>query len=67
MRLGLDRQDDHQFVRYDPEGLCGHGRGIETNSLIQNLLAPDVTIDGQDTLSLGISIAIVKAMFPGLQ
>ena len=39
---------------------------IKTNSLIQSLLAPDVTIDGQDALSLGLSIATVKAMFPGI-
>jgi len=39
---------------------------IKTNSLIQSLLAPDVTIDGQDALSLGISVGAVKATFPGI-
>jgi len=34
---------------------------IKTNSLIQSLLAPDVTIDGQDALSLGIQVHTVKA------
>jgi hypothetical protein len=39
---------------------------IKTNSLIQSLLAPDVTIDGQDALSLGLSVSTVSATFPGL-
>ena len=34
---------------------------IKTNSLIQSLLAPDVVIDGQDALSLGIKVTAVKA------
>ena len=34
---------------------------IKTNSLIQSLLAPDVTIDGQEALSLGIRVTTVGA------
>jgi hypothetical protein len=39
---------------------------IKTNSLIQSLLAPDVTIDGQDALSLGLKVSAVGASFPGI-
>lgn len=39
---------------------------IKTNSLIQSLLAPDVTIDGQDALSLGLKVSAVKGSFPGI-
>ncbi len=39
---------------------------IKTNSLIQSLLAPDVTIDGQDALSIGIEVSTVNAKFPGI-
>lgn len=34
---------------------------IKTNSLIMSLLSPDVEIDGQDALSLGLSVTGVKA------
>jgi hypothetical protein len=34
---------------------------IKTNSLIQSLLAPDVTINGTDALSIGIKVSAVKA------
>jgi len=37
---------------------------IKGNSLIQSLLAPDVTIDGKMALSLGIKVEAVKATFP---
>jgi hypothetical protein len=37
---------------------------IKTNSLIVSLLAPDVVIDGQDALSLGLSVTAVGAVFP---
>jgi len=37
---------------------------IQQNSLIQSLLAPDVTIDGVKALSLGIKVEAVKATFP---
>ncbi len=37
---------------------------IRTNSLIMSLLAPDVTIDGVEALSLGIKVTTVKATFP---
>ncbi len=37
---------------------------IKTNSLIQSLLAPDVTINGKEALSLGIKVTTVKATFP---
>lgn len=37
---------------------------IKGNSLIQSLLAPDVTIDGKMALSLGIKIEATKATFP---
>jgi hypothetical protein len=37
---------------------------IKTNTLIQSLLAPDVKIDGQDALSLGVKTTAVKATFP---
>lgn len=36
---------------------------IQGNSLIQSLLAPDVTIDGVDALSLGIKVEGTGAMF----
>ena len=39
---------------------------IKTNSLIQSLLAPDVTIDGQDALSIGLEVTGVTATFPGI-
>jgi hypothetical protein len=34
---------------------------IKTNSLIQSLLAPDVTIDGQEALSVGLKVTTVAA------
>jgi len=37
---------------------------IKGNSLIQSLLAPDVTIDGKQALSLGIKVEETKATFP---
>jgi len=37
---------------------------IKGNSLIQSLLAPDVTIDGKQALSLGIKVEATKATFP---
>ena len=37
---------------------------IKGNSLIQSLLAPDVTIDGKMALSLGIKATTVHATFP---
>ncbi len=37
---------------------------IKGNSLIQSLLAPDVTIDGKMALSLGIKVEATKAVFP---
>jgi hypothetical protein len=37
---------------------------IKGNSLIQSLLAPDVTIDGVMALSLGIKVEATKATFP---
>ena len=37
---------------------------IQNNSLIQSLLAPDVTIDGMPALSLGIKAEGKKATFP---
>lgn len=37
---------------------------IKGNTLIQSLLAPDVTIDGKMALSLGIKATTVKATFP---
>lgn len=37
---------------------------IKGNSLIQSLLAPDVTIDGRMALSLGIKVEAVKATYP---
>ncbi len=37
---------------------------IKQNSLIQSLLAPDVTIGGRKALSLGIKVEAVKASFP---
>lgn len=37
---------------------------IKGNSLIQSLLAPDVTIDGKMALSLGIKVEATKATFP---
>lgn len=37
---------------------------ISSNSLIQSLLAPDVTIDGTPALSLGIKAEAKKATFP---
>ncbi len=37
---------------------------IKNNTLIQSLLAPDVTIDGKMALSLGIKVKAVKATFP---
>lgn len=36
---------------------------IKTNSLIVSLLAPDVTIDGKQALSLGIKASAVKATY----
>jgi hypothetical protein len=55
--LNLFDEDDDCSVTVDE---------IKNNSLIQSLLAPDVTIDGQDALSLGISLAAVGASFPGV-
>ena len=37
---------------------------IKTNSLIMSLLAPDVTINGEEALSLGIKITTVHGTFP---
>jgi len=37
---------------------------IKQNSLIQSLLAPDVTINGKKALSLGIKVEAVKGTFP---
>lgn len=37
---------------------------IKGNSLIQSLLAPDVTVDGKMALSLGIKVEATKATFP---
>ena len=37
---------------------------IKNNTLIQSLLAPDVTIDGKMALSLGIKATAVKGTFP---
>lgn len=37
---------------------------IKNNTLIQSLLAPDVTIDGKMALSLGVKATAVKATFP---
>ena len=37
---------------------------IKGNSLIQSLLAPDVTIEGKMALSLGIKVEATKATFP---
>ncbi len=37
---------------------------ITGNSLIQSLLAPDVTVDGKMALSLGIKVEAVSATFP---
>jgi hypothetical protein len=36
---------------------------IRNNSLIQSLLAPDVTLEGQPALSLGFGVTAVKAAF----
>ena len=36
---------------------------IKGNSLIQSLLAPDVTIDGKMALSLGIKVEAVHATY----
>jgi hypothetical protein len=36
---------------------------VENNTLIQSLLAPDVTIDGQDAISIGIGFEAVPASF----
>jgi hypothetical protein len=37
---------------------------IKNNTLIQSLLAPDVTVDGKMALSLGIKATAVKGTFP---
>lgn len=37
---------------------------LTTNALIVSLLAPDVTIDGVDALSLGVKAVAVKGTFP---
>jgi hypothetical protein len=36
---------------------------IRTNSLIQSLIAPDITVGGQQALSLGIGFTAVPATF----
>lgn len=36
---------------------------IEENSLIQSLLAPDVMVEGQQALSLGIKVEAAPATF----
>jgi hypothetical protein len=50
----------------DPEDCTVTVDEIKNNSLIQSLLAPDVTIDGQDALSLGLRVAAVAAVFAGI-
>ena len=56
---------------FDTTGGAGGGKDcmvsvdeIKNNSLIQSLLAPDVTIDDKMALSLGIKASMVKATFP---
>jgi hypothetical protein len=36
---------------------------IQGNALVQSLLAPDVMIDGQNALSLGMRVTAVRAAF----
>jgi hypothetical protein len=38
---------------------------IKNNSLIVSLLAPDVTVEGMQALSLGVSVHAVVATFSG--
>jgi hypothetical protein len=40
---------------------------LTSNSLIQSLLGPDVTIDGVKALSIGIKVSTTKASFPDQQ
>lgn len=37
---------------------------IRNNSLVQSLMAPDVTLDGADTLSIALRVTAVPATFP---
>jgi hypothetical protein len=53
--IGLFDEDDDCTVSVEE---------IKTNSLIVSLLAPDVVVDGQDALSLGLSVTAVGAAFP---
>jgi hypothetical protein len=39
---------------------------VRDNSLVASLLAPDVTIDGQQALSVGVSGSAVRATFTGM-
>jgi hypothetical protein len=39
---------------------------IRNNTLIQNLLSPDITIDGQPLVSVGVGASAVEARFPGV-
>jgi hypothetical protein len=48
----------------DPKDCTVTIEEIKTNSLIMSLLAPDVTIDGKQALSLGIKVTTTKASFP---
>jgi hypothetical protein len=50
----------------DPQDCAVTVDEIKNNSLIQSLLAPDVTIDGEDALSLGLRVGAVSASFPGV-
>jgi hypothetical protein len=37
---------------------------VHANALVSTLLAPDVTINGTPSLSLGVGLKAVKATFP---
>ena len=59
----LDAADRQYLARRNFENVAISLAEIKNNSLIQSLLAPDVTINGQDALSFGIGFDAVPAGF----
>lgn len=52
------------FFDAEPKDCAVSVDEIKTNALIQSLLAPDVTIEGKQALSLGLKLKAVSATFP---
>jgi hypothetical protein len=53
----------HSLFDTTPRDCAITANELRNNSLIQSLLAPDVTIDGQSALSVGIGFSAVAATF----